>query len=304
MIETSIVIPTKNGAKDIGECLEAVYSQKDVGQVEVLVVDSGSTDNTLEVVQRYPVRLERIPPEMFHHARTRNYAAGLAMGEFLVFLSQDAIPASETWLGAMISNFSDRSVGAAYGRQLARPDSTLERQEALGVVYGEERVVKDPHGARECGFRYYHFSSVNAAIRKEVWQATRFPDDLKVFEDLGISKRILDAGWKIVYEPRATVYHSHNHGTGALFKRYFDGGVTWKRLGLWDDGTRSSMLKEFGQLLLKKLSLSGGNRAGRMGRASIRQDLAKSAGMFLGLHERFLPLALKRRLSAHRLFER
>lgn len=303
MIDTSILIPTKDGAKDLGACLEAVYSQKDVGRVEVLVVDSGSTDNTLEIVQRYPVRLERIPPETFHHARTRNYAAGLAKGEFLVFLSQDAIPASETWLSAMISNFGDRSVGAAYGRQLAKPDSTLERREVLGVVYGGERVVKDPHHGQERGFRYYHFSSVNAAIRKEVWRATRFPDDLKVFEDLGISKRILDAGWKIVYEPRATVYHSHNHTTGGLFRRYFDGGVTWKRLGLWDDRTRSSMLREFGRLLLKKLSLSGGNRAGRIGSASIRQDLAKSTGMFLGLHEKYLPLALKRRLSAHRLFE-
>ena len=302
-IKTSIVIPTKNGAEDIGACLEAVYSQKDVGRFEVLVVDSGSTDKTLEIVRRYPVRLEQIPPEAFHHARTRNYAAGLAKGELLVFLSQDATPASDTWLGTMISNFDDRSVGAAYGRQLPKQGSTPERREVLDAVYGGERVEKDPRRAQECGFRYYHFSSVNSSIRKEVWQATRFPDDLKVFEDLGISKRILDAGWKIVYEPRAIVYHSHNHTTIGLFKRYFDGGVIWRRLGLWNSRTRSSMLKEAGRLLRKKLGRSGGNTAGGTGSASIRQDLARSLGMFLGLHERYLPVALKRRLSAYRLFE-
>jgi len=179
----------------------------------------------------------------------------------------------------------------------------MERQEVLNAVYGEERLVKDPSRGQECGFRYYHFSSVNSAIRKDVWQATRFPDDLKVYEDLGISKRILDAGWKIIYEPRAVVYHSHNHTTVGLFKRYFDGGVIWKRLGLWNSRTRSSMLREARQQLREKLSRSGGNGAGRIGGSSIRQDLAKSAGMLLGLHERYLPLALKRRLSAHRLFE-
>src|SRR5258707_1708280 len=106
MTETSILIPTKNGAKDLDACLAAVYSQKGTGPFEVIVIDSGSTDATLEIARRYPVRLERIPPETFHHARTRNYAAGLAKGEVLVFLSQNAIPASGTWLAAFLRNFN------------------------------------------------------------------------------------------------------------------------------------------------------------------------------------------------------
>jgi rhamnosyltransferase len=303
MTESSILIPTKNGAEDLEATLRAIYSQRDSGPFEVIVIDSGSTDATLEIVRRYPVRIEQIPPEVFHHARTRNYAAGLAKGQFLVFLSQDAIPASETWLGALISNFESHSVGAVYGRQLPRPGSTLERQDVLDAVYGGGRVVKDPRRGQESGFRYYHFSSANSAIRKEVWQATRFPDDLKVFEDLGIAKRILEGGWKIVYEPQAAVYHSHNHTTVGLFKRYFDGGVTWKRLGLWNRHTRLSMMKEASRLLRKKLSLTNGNGASQAPGVSLHHDLAKSAGMFLGLHEGYLPLALKRRLSAHRLFD-
>jgi rhamnosyltransferase len=303
MIEISILIPTKNGAEDLDACLAAIYSQEGTRPFEVIVIDSGSTDATLEIARGYPVRIEQIPPEAFHHARTRNYAAGLAGGKFLVFLSQDAIPASETWLNGMISNFVDPAVGAVYGRQLPRHDSTPERQETLEAVYGGERVVKDPSRGQECSFRYYHFSSVNSAIRQEVWQATRFPDDLKVYEDLGIAKRILDAGWKIVYEPRAAVYHSHSHTTCGLFKRYFDGGVIWNRLGLWNSRTRLSMLKEAWRLLRKKLIRSGGNDISGTTSASIRQDLAKSAGMFLGLHERYLPRAFKRRWSAYRLFE-
>src|SRR6266849_30215 len=107
MIETSVLIPTKNGAKDLEACLIAIFSQKGTRPFEVIVIDSGSTDATLEIARRYPVRIEHIPPETFHHARTRNYAAGLAKGEILVFLSQDAIPALDTWLAAFLSSLKE-----------------------------------------------------------------------------------------------------------------------------------------------------------------------------------------------------
>src|SRR5438270_9163997 len=107
MMEASVVIPTKNGASSIGDCLEAVYSQEGTGRLEVVMVDSGSTDRTLEIARKYPVRVEEIPADEFHHARTRNFAASLATGEYLVFLSQDAIPANCGWLKAMLQNFED-----------------------------------------------------------------------------------------------------------------------------------------------------------------------------------------------------
>jgi rhamnosyltransferase len=231
LLVASILILSKNDAANVELCLEAVFGQLCVGSFEVILVDSGSIDGTLEVAQRYMVRLEQIPPATFHHARTRNYAASLAHGEFLVLLSQDAIPASDNWLSALISNFDDAAVGAVYGKQAPKPDSTRERQDALGTLYGDQRIVKNPYVNPRRGYQYYHFSDVNAAIRKSVWQATQFPEDLKVFEDLGIAKRILDRGWKIIYEPRACVYHSHNHTTTGLFKRYFDIGFTFQRLG-------------------------------------------------------------------------
>src|SRR5882762_11670830 len=199
LIEATIVIPTKNGEEDIGTCLEAIYSQRETGPFEVIVIDSGSMDNTLEIVRRYPVRLEQIPPETFHHARTRNYAAGLAKGEVLVFLSQDAIPASDRWLAAMARDFREPSIGAVYGRQLPKAESGLERRSAFAVMYGGARIVKMPMDGIGLGHKYYHFSNANSAIRRKAWEATRFPDELKVFEDVGIAKRILDSGWSIVY---------------------------------------------------------------------------------------------------------
>jgi rhamnosyltransferase len=304
MVKTSILVLTKNEAQNIDACLKAVYSQQAADPFEVIVVDSGSTDATLEIARRFPARIEQVPAETFHHARTRNFAASLAEGEILVFLVADAIPVSDVWLRALTSNFDDPGVGAAYGRQLPKPGSSLERWDALGALYGEQRIVKDPAHRNGLGYRFYHFSDVNAAMRRSVWEATCFPEDLKVFEDLGIAKQILDAGWKIVYEPEACVFHSHGHTTVGLFKRYFDIGYTLKLLQIWDaPGTRKSMLAEFWKLLRNKVRRMGRRGNGQLASEGIRQDIAKSVGLFLGLNQSYLPLVLKRRLSAFRVFE-
>ena len=304
MTDVSILLLTKNGAHGLNAVLPAIVGQKAVPRFELIAVDSGSTDGTLQILREFPVRIEQIPAEAFHHARTRNFAASLASGEILIFLSQDAIPASNEWLSTLLSNFADASVGAAYGRQIPKPDCSLERQDALHSVYGAHRIVKDPARRNGAGYRFYHFSDANAAIRRSVWERTRFPEDCKVFEDLGIAKRILDAGYKIVYEPQASVFHSHHHTTVALLKRYFDIGCTLKRLKIWDaPGTRLSLVRDGRQLFLQKLRRVIERGAGRPERAAVGQDLAKSAGLLLGINQSYLPVSVKRHLSAHGIFE-
>lgn len=304
MIKTSILVLTKNEAQNIGGCLKAVYAQQVADPFEVVLVDSGSTDSTLEIASRFPVRIVQIPAKDFHHAQTRNFAATFAKGEILVFLVADATPLSEKWLSSLIANFDDPGVGAVYGRQLPKPGSSLEREDALGTLYGEKRIVKDPAHRNGLGYLFYHFSNVNAAIRRSVWATAKFPEDLKVFEDMGIAKRILDDGWKIIYEPKSCVFHSHAHTTVGLFKRYFDIGCTLKLLEIWDaPGTRESLIQDAGKLLKNKIKRVGDNQPGRLVSEGLRQDVAKSVGLFLGLNQRYLPVSVKRRLSAFRIFE-
>ena len=224
----------------------------------------------------------------------------MAGGEILVYLSQDAVPASELWLSRLVAGFRDPKVGAVYGRQLPTAESLTERRDTLDVVYGARRIVKDPSHRNGLGYRFYHFSDVNAAIRRSVWEQTRFPEELKVFEDLGIAKRMLDLGWKIVYEPEAAVVHSHHHSTIGLFKRYFDIGYTLKKLHIWDvPGTRKSILRDGWKMLKRKIGSDSQNPSGGEG---MQQHMAKSFGLFLGINQRWLPLALKRHLSAYGVF--
>jgi rhamnosyltransferase len=295
------LIPTKNGAPWIDACLRGIYAQQGVSELDVVIVDSGSTDGTLTIASKYPVRIAQIAPNEFHHARTRNFAASLARAPFLIFLSQDAIPQDSKWLASMLRNFSDLDVGAVYGRQVPREGTTSERHDAFAAVYGPSRIVKEPASMNRLGYRYYHFSNANAAVRREVWEATRFPEDLKVFEDLGIAKRILDAGWKIVYEPEARVVHSHAHSSADLFKRYFDIGYTFRRLGIWNTRTRQSMAEEFSRIIKQKIGRQE-MRNPLKSRRAVGMDFAKSAGFWLGVHEHLLPLAVKKRLSAHEIF--
>ena len=267
------------------------------------MIDSGSTDGTHEIAQKYHIRFDRIPDGTFHHARTRNYAAGLAHGDVLVYLAADAWPTNDSWLASLLSNFTDPEVGAVYGRHLPKPGVGMERADLLDVVYGPNKMVKDASSREKLGFRYYHMSTVNAALRKDVWAATGFPEQLKVFEDLGIAKKILDRGWKIVYEPEASVYHSHRHTATGFFKRYFDIGYTFRELKIWGPSARKSLVKAGWRLVANKLGhLSRPEQVQNAG-ISITYELAKSAGMLLGLNHKLLPLPLKRSMSAFRVFD-
>ena len=123
-LRVSVVIPAMNGRPTIGPCLDAVLAQDYAGAVDVLVIDSGSTDGTLaEVARRPAVRLHRIHPAAFDHGDTRNLGAGMTRGEAIVFLVQDAEPVGPRWLHNLVRNLDDPRVAGAFSRILPRPEA-------------------------------------------------------------------------------------------------------------------------------------------------------------------------------------
>jgi rhamnosyltransferase len=163
--------------------------------------------------------------------------------------------------------------------------------------------VKMPMDGIDLGHKYYHFSNANSAIRKKVWEVTRFPEELKVFEDVGIAKRILDSGWSIVYEPEAAVYHSHDFPVDVLFKRYFDIGVVYQRLGIWNDRSRASLWRDGWGAFRGKLSFLLKQERHEGTGLSLVKDVGKYVAIQLGRHERLLPRAVKKKISLYSLFD-
>jgi len=117
-MDVSIILLTKNAGEKFPALLKCIFSQKTELTYEVLVIDSGSTDDTLTVAQRFPAKITRIKPEEFHHGKTRNLGAGLAAGRILVYLTQDALPLNDNWLQNLTEDLKYPEVAMVIGRQI------------------------------------------------------------------------------------------------------------------------------------------------------------------------------------------
>jgi len=226
MLSASVVIPTKNGEQTIKAVLDAIFRQE---EPEVIIVDSGSHDQTIAIAQKYPVRIIQISPREFNHGQTRNNGIKEAKGEYVVLITQDAEPANDRWLSTMLRNFSDPQVAGAYCRQIPRNDADVitkrrlrdwltgrkERHEAKIVDMSQFEALPPMEKYLFC-----NFDNVCSCIRKKVWEKIPF-EETYFAEDIGWSKKVLEAGYTIVYEPDAAVYHSHNRPARHEYQRTY-----------------------------------------------------------------------------------
>ena len=295
----SVVIPIKNGGAGLVRCLEAIARQRTDEEVEVVVVDSGSSDGSPRRAESFGARVHSISPGEFHHGRTRNVGAELARGDVLVFTSQDAYAVGEHWLADLTSPLrSNACVAGVYGRQLPHEDARPPERFFLDFVYGPEPRVQHLEREEELSFEVTLFSNVNSALPRRVWQEYAFAEDIIMSEDQEWSRRVLIAGMTIVYEPKAMVHHSHSYSVGGALRRFFDSGVSAEKsyvgdgraskAALWSAGIRYAK-SEMGWLW------TTGQR--RWIPYTALYELAKFTGLQLGRHHGHLPRRLRRRLS-------
>ncbi|MBE0664550.1 MAG: glycosyltransferase, partial [Candidatus Aminicenantes bacterium] len=214
-IDISIIIPAKNEGENIRKCLDMVMAQECSYVFEVIVIDSGSQDDTVAMVKENKnIRLVEIRPDEFAHGKTRNLGAKLAKGDFLVFLNADAIPQDRSWLSSLIKEFAeDDKIAGVYSRHLPRSGCHLYMARDLQISMPAHKTEKS-HVKR---LDYFLFSTVSAAIRKDIWSTYPFLDEILIAEDQNWAERVLKSGYKLIYTPASVVQHSHNYSLKELF---------------------------------------------------------------------------------------
>jgi glycosyltransferase involved in cell wall biosynthesis len=203
----SVIIRTKNEQAGLGATLEAVLGQNHRPH-QVLVIDSGSRDRTLEIARRYPVCTLSIPPAEWGYSRALNRAAAHAHGEVLVCLSAHCLPVDERWLGNLLRHFDDDRVAGVWGPQL-RPGR------GVPPVGPPIRQWPGDYGYSQ---RAWGLSNANSALRRCLWEEFPFDESLPAAEDKAWGRTALERGACIVHDPDAPVWHEY-HSLTAAFRR-------------------------------------------------------------------------------------
>ncbi len=229
--KASVIIPTMNAGKLFDKVLGAVVDQAAPWPFEILVIDSGSTDETLEIVKKYPsVRLHQIDKSDFDHGATRNLGATLTSGEFIAYITHDAMPYNASWLYNLVTSI-EKFPGAAgaFGKHVAWPDASPFTKRDLKLHFDtfaklplamdkdtnvEKWKAQDPQWQQTLHF----YSDNNSCFRRSIWEkipyrATAFGEDQLWAWD------IIKAGYQKVYAPQAVVHHSHDYDADETFER-------------------------------------------------------------------------------------
>lgn len=209
----SVVIRTLNEARYLGDLLTGISRQK-LGEfsVETVIVDSGSTDRTLEIAEEHGATISHIRREDFSFGRSLNQGCEAARGEILVFVSGHCVPVDQHWLRNLCEPIAVDGIDYTYGRQLGGPESYWSERRIFAKYFPEGRQIPQDG---------YFCNNANSALSRKAWSEHRFDEDLTGLEDMELAQRLCRTGGRVGYVGDAMVYHYHAE-TWAQVRRRFE----------------------------------------------------------------------------------
>jgi len=294
----SLIIPTYNAENYLPTLLQNLKMQTIL--FELIIIDSSSTDNTVEIAKCYTKNILSIPTGEFDHGGTRTKAAKTATGDILVFLTQDALPYDSHAIENIIIPFENEDVAAVYGRQLA-----YEKTSSFGKhlrlfnypTYSHHRTIKDKD---RYGIKTAFLSDSFAAYRKtDLERISWFKDGLIVGEDNYAGAKFILCNRTLVYNADAKVYHSHSYTIFEEFTRYFDIGVFHKNES-WILRNFGKVEGEGGKYLKSELNYLLRHHKYYSIPEFILRNGIKYLGYKLGKNYKRIPLNLIKKLSLHK----
>jgi len=221
----SVIIPTLNAGTKLGKLLEILDSQT-LKAEEIFVIDSSSSNTTAELVQSHGYRVITINKNDFDHGTTRNLAVAQTDSEFVVFLTQDVVPADEHTIAELIKPMqADLNIAICYGRQLVRPNAHPLERFYREFNYPRQSILKTKNDIDTLGLKAFFCSNCCSAIRRSIFNKLGgFKNNVIVNEDMLFAAKAITAGYAVYYAAEAKVYHSHLHSLPQTFKRYFNIG--------------------------------------------------------------------------------
>lgn len=309
----AVGIPVRNGGALLSEVLRAVLTQQVEADVELLVVDSGSTDGSVQVARSAGAEVIAIDPSTFTHGGARNLIMERTSAPHVALLTQDAVPASRAWLASLLAGFDlAPDVALVYGPYLPRPGASHMVRRELTEHFaslspgGGPRVDRLSPGERVAGpGAVTFFTSANAGIRREAWERVPFRP-APYAEDQLLAVEMLETGFAKAYCPDAAVVHSHDYRSLEYFRRCFD---EWRGLrevyGHVEPASprrTARVLRDSMRADARQLRADGAaapRRAAGILR-SLGHHLIRAAGAILGSRADRLPPAVRRMLSLER----
>jgi glycosyltransferase involved in cell wall biosynthesis len=209
---TSIIIRTFNEEYYLAELLTAIRKQERTwGDIETIVVDSGSTDRTLPIAESFNCQITHISKKDFTFGRSLNQGCEHARGEILVFISGHCVPVGNDWLTQLIEPLVNGTAVYSYGRQVGRDSTNFSEYQVFEKYYPPESRI--PQEGFFC-------NNANAALMKSAWESDHFDEGLTGLEDMHLARRLVEQGKAIAYVAEAGVFHIHNESWRNIKLRY------------------------------------------------------------------------------------